>query len=265
MSSAPKTSNRATEQAVELLEELCAISSASGDAEGLERCANRLGHELEELGLGVRLENRQNIAGEPQPVLVAGSVPPDGGHLLMIGHLDTVLPAVPPRLGDGRLEGTGALDMKGGFAALLGALWLRRSIGRALPRDLVVVAVPDEEIGGPTSEVATRTWGHGAQTVLVLEPGQATADGETIVTGRRGLSVWRLDARGRAAHSPPGGPLRSRRSRRPAVAPSSTSGGSSAATASSFRISARSTGSWAPATGSTSSPTGVSRRARPAT
>jgi glutamate carboxypeptidase len=91
--------------------------------------------------------------------------------------------------------------MKGGFAALLGALWLRRSIGRALPRDLVVVAVPDEEIGGPISEVATRTWGHGAQTVLVLEPGQATADGETIVTGRRGLSVWRLDARGRAAHS----------------------------------------------------------------
>ncbi len=64
-----------------------------------------------------------------------------------------------------------------------------------------MVAVPDEEIGGPISEAAVRRWGEGARAVLVLEPGLPATDGETMVTGRRGLSVWRLEARGRAAHS----------------------------------------------------------------
>jgi glutamate carboxypeptidase len=91
--------------------------------------------------------------------------------------------------------------MKGGFAALIGALRLRWARGSDTPGGLTLVAVPDEEIGGPISESAVRQWGQGANTVLVLEPGQHLDDGETIVTGRRGLSVWRLDARGRAAHS----------------------------------------------------------------
>jgi glutamate carboxypeptidase len=122
-------------------------------------------------------------------------------HTLLVGHLDTVLPAVPPQVDNGRLNGTGALDMKGGLAAFIGALELLREKGEALPQDLLLVAVPDEEIGGPVSVRAVRHWGQGAHTVMVLEPG-APGDGcETLVTGRRGLTVWRVDARGRAAHS----------------------------------------------------------------
>ena len=90
----------------------------------------------------------------------------------MIGHLDTVLPAVRRRAGSMiGSQGTGALDMKGGFAALVGALGLLRRRGSSLPADLMVVAVPDEEIGGPISEAAVRRWGEGARAVLVLEPG----------------------------------------------------------------------------------------------
>ena len=91
--------------------------------------------------------------------------------------------------------------MKGGFSALIGALQLLRERDEELPDDLFLLAVPDEEIGGPVSVRAVRKWGKQAHTVLVLEPGASIEGGETLVTARRGLTVWRLDARGRAAHS----------------------------------------------------------------
>lgn len=189
------------DRSVALLEDLCAISSESGDAAGLRRCALRLGAELEALGFRCRIEELPNVNGEAQPLLVAESTPVEGKHVLLVGHLDTVLPGTPPRRLRDRLVGTGALDMKSGFTALTGALWLRRSLGLETPPGLVLIAVPDEEIGGPISELAVRRWGDGARALLVLEPGGHVADAETIVTGRRGLSVWRLEARGRAAHS----------------------------------------------------------------
>jgi glutamate carboxypeptidase len=188
-------------RAVSFLEELCAISSASGDAQGVRRAALRLGSELEEHGFSIEIDDRPSALGEPQPLLMARSLATGNPHVLLLGHLDTVLPATQPLLRKDRLQGTGALDMKAGFATLIGALDLRSRRGQEIPTDLVLVAVPDEEVGGAISETAVRTWGEGARAVVVLEPGQPTADGETIVTGRRGLSVWRLEAEGRSAHS----------------------------------------------------------------
>ena len=190
------------EASVGLLVELCAISSASGDVPGLERMARRLGGELERLGLRVQIECAEDVDEIEQPVLVArGPNAGDDGYLLLIGHLDTVLPAIPPSRRAGRLQGTGALDMKGGFAALVGAMNLLLETGQGPPDDLLLVAVPDEEVGGQISEEAVRSWGASARAVLVLEPGELRGDAESLVTGRRGLAGWRLEARGRAAHS----------------------------------------------------------------
>jgi glutamate carboxypeptidase len=194
-------SAQALDRSVELVEALCAISSATGDARGLRRCSERLALALDPLDFRATIEERPNLDGEPQPILVARRRPRGPGHLLLIGHLDTVLPAIQPRRHEDRIDGTGALDMKGGFAALVGALNLLADQSRAIPDNLVLVAVPDEEIGGPISETMVRRWGEGARAVLVLEPGRKTAAGETLVTGRRGLTIWRVEARGRAAHS----------------------------------------------------------------
>lgn len=191
----------ALERATALLEALCAISSPSGDAAGIRRCAERLGRELERFGFTLEIEEAPCDRGEPQPLLVARRPGADGGRLLAVGHLDTVLPAVAPIRHPDRLQGTGALDMKGGFAALVGALRLLAERGVEPPRDLVVVAVPDEEVGGPISETSMQRFGSGARAVLVLEPGLPRGGGESLVMGRRGLVVWRLEARGRAAHS----------------------------------------------------------------
>ncbi len=191
------------EGSVQLLMDLCAISSASDDIDGLERMAARLSAALEPCGLSPEVVYEPGVDGRDYPVLVARGPETSDGYLLALGHLDTVLPGVPPERSNGRLAGTGALDMKGGLAAFVGALDVfAGSKSDDVPRDLVFVGVPDEEVGGPISEQAVRVWGERARAVLVLEPGALRpGGGETLVTGRRGLTVWRLEARGRAAHS----------------------------------------------------------------
>ena len=123
--------------------------------------------------------------------------------VVLAGHLDTV-PAqdnVPGRIDDGWVEGLGASDMKGGLAAFLGALDVLADRGVKPPDDLLLVVVPDEEVGGPISHGSMKRWGEGARALWVLEPGEHAGDGETLVAGRRGMFNWRLTVKGKAAHS----------------------------------------------------------------
>ncbi|MGA7992834.1 MAG: M20/M25/M40 family metallo-hydrolase [Thermoanaerobaculia bacterium] len=184
-----------------LLVDLCAISSESGNAAGLRRVASRLAGELERHGLQVEMTDERDARGESQPVLLARGPSAAQGHLLLVGHMDTVLPAREPKLEADRLHATGALDMKGGLAMLVGALDALAADGRKVPADLVLLAVPDEEAEGAISTSAMRKWSERARTVLVLEPGMARPDGETLVAGRRGLTEWKLETTGKAAHS----------------------------------------------------------------
>ncbi len=208
--------------ATALLEELTAISSPSGDAAGLGRMAARLAKVLAARGFAAEVRQGVAEAGEASdgarpdaalPVVVArgpgeaapaeGAAPAGRGHLLLIGHFDTVLPAAPPRREGERLVATGAIDMKGGLATLAGALDLLARRGAAPPAGLLVVAVPDEEVGGELSRAAVTRWGAGARALWVLEPGEpgAAPGAETLVGGRRGLFDWRLEVRGKSAHS----------------------------------------------------------------
>jgi glutamate carboxypeptidase len=189
------------EKTVQLLRELTAISSPSGDVPGLHRMAERLGGELAKRGLVPEIHEEPSGDGEALPVLVARGPDISQSHLLLIGHLDTVLPAAEPRIEDGRLLATGAIDMKGGLATLLGALDLLAHRGVEPPDDLLLVAVPDEEVGGPISHAAMQRWGKEARALWVLEPGETAGDAETMVAGRRGMFDWRLSVTGQAAHS----------------------------------------------------------------
>jgi glutamate carboxypeptidase len=193
------------QRTVDLLRELTAISSPSGDPAGLRRMAERLADELRQRGLATEVHDEPSAeAGGLLPVLLARGADTSRSHLLLIGHLDTVLAAAPPHLDGDRLVATGAIDMKGGFATLLGALDLLRLRGERPPADLLLVAVPDEEVGGELSQAAVRRWGEGARALWVLEPGEPVpGDGgaETLVAGRRGMVQWRLEVQGTAAHS----------------------------------------------------------------
>lgn len=196
------------QRTLDLLVDLTAISSPSNDPDGLRRMAHRLAEELAVRGLTPEITHEEGEGGTPLPVLLGRGSDMGGGHLLLIGHLDTVLPAAPPRVDGDRLVATGAIDMKGGLAAFLGALDLLRHRGVEPPADLLLAVVPDEEVGGVLSRAAVRRWSAEARAVWVLEPGEPAGHdpetgetAETMVAGRRGMFQWSLDVRGRAAHS----------------------------------------------------------------
>lgn len=164
--------------------------------------AERLGQELAARGLTPEIREEDGGRGL-LPVLYARGADTSRGHLLLIGHLDTVLPAAVPHQDGGRLVATGAIDMKGGLATLVGALDLLRHRGVRPPEDLLLVVVPDEEVGGGLSHAAVRRWGSSARALWVLEPGEpgAAPGAETMVAGRRGMFQWRLRVQGKSAHS----------------------------------------------------------------
>jgi len=184
------------EELVEALLACCRVSSATGDRAGLFRMAEILAHMLSSQGLTCDMEEHASL-----PLLSArlpGAKPP---YLLVVGHLDTVLPATPPRVEGKRLVGTGAVDMKGGIVALWGALGALRRASLPLPHNLAVVLVPDEESSGEVSSHAMLSWGEKAEAVLVVEPGERTPAGETLVVGRKGLGEFTVEFQGRAAHA----------------------------------------------------------------
>lgn len=198
------------EDATRRLVEWCGISSASGDGAGLEKMADVLRGAFRERGLDASVLRRADRDGDLRPVVLAQSpgLSPNQDGLLVVGHFDTVLDAGPVDQRLGRLHGTGAVDMKGGLVAFVGALDVLQRRGGALPPDLRVVLVPDEEVAGPISVAAMVEWGHRARGLWVLEPGSAdcgSPDGgsgsETVVGARRGSFDWRFDVAGRPAHA----------------------------------------------------------------
>ncbi len=161
-------------RALAFLEELTAISSPSGDRDGLRHAAEHLAGALATRGLAPEILEEEGL-----PMLVARGKETANGHLLLLGHLDTVLPAIPPRRDRDRLVATGAIDMKGGLATLVGALDLLAERGESPPPDLLLVAVPDEEVGGELSRRAVRRWGQEARALWVLEPGEPGVPGDS--------------------------------------------------------------------------------------
>ncbi len=188
---------------LELPEELVAISSPSGDPTGLAAAAECLAAAFRRRGFDVEIRSQPDADETLLPVVYARSpdLPAAGPYLLLVGHFDTVLAAVPPERRDGRLYATGAIDMKGGLAALVGALDLLAAQGRAGARDLLVAVVPDEEVGGRLTQEVVETLGVDARGLWSLEPGQQRGEAETMVIGRRGMFQWQLEVEGRSAHA----------------------------------------------------------------
>ena len=103
---------------------------------------------------GCETQTFERVPGRPNLVarLDGGAAPP----LLLQGHVDVVTtsgqrwthPPFEGRLVDGYVWGRGALDMKGGVAMLVDAFLRAKREKIALPGDLVLVVLADEENGG---------------------------------------------------------------------------------------------------------------------
>jgi len=129
-----------------------------------------------------------------------------GRRILLVGHVDVVPPGDPgtwtvdpwgAEIRDGRVYGRGACDMKGGVAAILGAVRAVVAAGLAdqLDGEILVASVPSEEDGGQGMLAAIRA-GVTGDLAIITEP-----TGLEIVVAHAGAITFRLTVPGRAAHA----------------------------------------------------------------
>jgi acetylornithine deacetylase len=127
-------------------------------------------------------------------------------RIVLSGHLDVVPPGerstwtVDPWAGEqreGLIFGRGACDMKGGIAAILGAVRAVVAAGvvSRLRGELVVAFVPGEEDGGQGTLAAIRA-GVTGDAAIITEPSNLD-----VVVAHAGAITFRLTVAGRAAHA----------------------------------------------------------------
>lgn len=125
-------------------------------------------------------------------------------QLLLTGHMDTVYAADHPfqacrALPDGRINGPGVADMKGGLAVMLAALaGLEASaVARRIGYELVINS--DEETGSHGSAALMARAATGKHAALTFEP--ATRPDGTLAGARPGSGNFSLVVTGRGAHA----------------------------------------------------------------
>jgi len=124
------------------------------------------------------------------------------GHVLLVGHLDTVFPVDSPfqyfeESGD-RVHGPGTIDMKGGIVVIIEALRVLGTLGLLEKVPVKCLFNGDEEVGSPRSLSLVRELGEGAVCALLFEAG---GQDNQVVTGRRGVVRYRLTTTGQARHA----------------------------------------------------------------
>ena len=186
--------------AVERLRQLVELESPSGDKIRLGRMRDVPADRLRELGGQIQI-----IPGPAGDHLLGRfrGLDEAAGHLLVIGHYDTVWEAgwlaSHPFTVTGRwASGPGVLDMKSAIVALENALALAQAAGGVLPQAVQVLLVSDEEVSSPHGREAVMMAADGAAGVIGIEPPHR--DG-ALKNGRRGVARVRLDVAGREAHA----------------------------------------------------------------
>jgi acetylornithine deacetylase len=148
----------------------------------------------------------EEVPRETLPVVVGRSGRTGGRRIVLSGHHDVVPTGDPAtwtadpfggEIRDGNVYGRGANDMKGGVAAILGALRALTATGvlHRLDGELIVALVPSEEDGGQGTLAAIRA---GATGDLAIIPEPSMLD---IVVAHAGAITFRLEVPGRAAHA----------------------------------------------------------------
>lgn len=126
------------------------------------------------------------------------------GHILALGHSDTVWPMgtlrqMPFRKHKGRLWGPGVLDMKSGIAFFIFAMRALRELDVTVGSRVTLLLNSDEEVGSTSSRALTESMAKRSKAVIVLEPGTGL-DGK-LKTARKGVGDYRVRVRGRASHA----------------------------------------------------------------
>lgn len=174
-------------------------------------CCETPSHDLGAVAAGAELVAAQGVrllGSEPERLVIDGRTHlrwrfgESPAKVLVLCHQDTVWPVgslsthpfrISAEPGGEVLRGPGCFDMKTGVVMTLHAL---AELG--VPDGVTVLVTGDEEIGSLTSRALIESEAAGMRAALVLE---ASADGGTIKTGRKGVSMYQVHIQGRAAHA----------------------------------------------------------------
>lgn len=188
------------------------INTGSWNADGLKDLAPSIAKALRETGASVEIVDAPpietiNPKGEVDafhtgPVLRAVQRPDAPVQIVLTGHYDTVFPPGTfteiTDMGDGKLNGPGLADMKGGITVMIEALKTFEAQGDTDNLGYTVILTPDEETGNFASDPFLRAAATKAHIGLTFEP--AMEDG-ALAGARKGSGIWDIVFRGRSAHA----------------------------------------------------------------
>jgi glutamate carboxypeptidase len=193
------------EDYVAALERMVNVDCGSYTPAGVNEIADLCAERFRTRGWTVERRTHEPEPGEERlGDLVIGRLEGAGGpRILMIGHTDTVFdPGTvaerPFRIEDGRALGPGVSDMKGGLLLGFFAIEVLQDAGFDGFGRITYVCNPDEEIGSPWSRDVIREEAGGAAVAFVLEGARENGD---VVSARKGVSDYRIEIVGRAAHA----------------------------------------------------------------
>lgn len=178
------------------------METPSSDAAAVNRLVDRI--EVLARDAGFSVERTTGTLGFGDIIAVRTPRPEgyNGRSILVLAHGDTVhatgtiLEKLPMRQEGDRLYGPGVYDMKAGVLMAFEAMKLAARAGHSLPVELLIV--PDEEVGSKSSRPIIEASSRNAAYALVVEPAR---DGGKIVTARKGVAMFDITVRGRAAHA----------------------------------------------------------------
>jgi glutamate carboxypeptidase len=186
------------------LSALVGIDSGSGNAAGVTAVGDWCAARLVELGFEVeRVPCRAQRQHTGDAVVARLRSRSNGPRVLLLAHLDTVFPVGeaarrPLSVVGGRAMGPGASDDKAGILAAIYAVAALQAVQAPLPGDLLVVLMPDEEIGSPGGRPMLEDVAAGCDVVLALECARENGD---LVSARSGVGDAVVTLHGRAAHA----------------------------------------------------------------
>ncbi len=196
---------RRYDEFVEDLQAMVNVDCGSFTREGVNEIADLCQARFEAGGWKVDRIAHVPAGAEPQlGDLVIGRLDGVAGpRVLMIGHTDTVFePGTaaerPFRIEGDRATGPGVSDMKGGLLTGFFAVEVLREAGFDGFGSITYICNPDEEIGSPFSRSHIEQAAADTDAAFVLEGARENGD---VVSARKGVSDFRIEILGRAAHA----------------------------------------------------------------
>lgn len=193
--------NAARTGQLDLLKQVVDIDSGTGDAEGAAKVEAILIPRLQALGASVRKVPAEAPGlGDNVVATLEGT---GKGHILMIGHIDTVFPAGTVKTwsfhSDGlKAYGPGVSDEKGGVVEGVTALTLLHDLKLTDFGRITLLIETSEETGSPGTRKLIDSLVRQNDVELNLEPGDAP---DAITVWRKGSTTFSVTVHGRAAHA----------------------------------------------------------------